>query len=190
MGVGVALIAIGVVATVAGSGHSVTTGAAATAASPRPSETASVKAAAGVGSSIVLAGERSGEQMTVTVTKVFRHPQPATQSDGARSGDRLFAVQFRLEDTGRAAYSDTPDNGAAVVDSSGQSYQSAISSVAECDSFPATENIAPGASGLGCVVFEVPTAAKIVEVQFTLDSGRRPQTGQWDIRFPAVTAAA
>ena len=44
-----------------------------------------------------------------------------------------------------------------------------------------SENIAPGASGLGCVVFEVPQSAKITEVQFTLDSGMGPQTGQWNV---------
>ena len=73
-------------------------------------------------------------------------------------------------------------NGAAVVDSSGQSYQSALADTAAgCTSFPGTENIAPGSSGLGCIVFEVPKAAKIVSVQFTLDSGMGPETGQWNV---------
>jgi len=48
-------------------------------------------------------------------------------------------------------------------------------------SFPATENIAPGATGLGCIVFEVPEKAKITGVQYTLESGMGPQTGQWDV---------
>jgi hypothetical protein len=69
-----------------------------------------------------------------------------------------------------------------VIDSAGQSYQSSLDSVAECESFPGTENIAVGSSGLGCIVFEVPTTVKITLVQFTLDSGMGPQTGQWDIR--------
>ena len=91
-------------------------------------------------------------------------------------------MQFRLRDTGSAAYSDSPSNGAAVVDSSGQSYQAALAdTVSGCATFPGTENIAPGASGLGCIVFEVPKAAKITGVQFTLDSGFGPQTGQWDV---------
>jgi len=90
-------------------------------------------------------------------------------------------VQFRLRDTGSAAYSDAPSNGAAVVDSAGQSYQSALDTAAACQSFPGSENIAPGSSGLGCIVFEVPESAKIVAVQFTLDSGMGPQTGQWNV---------
>jgi hypothetical protein len=50
-----------------------------------------------------------------------------------------------------------------------------------CQSFPGTENIAAGSTGLGCVVFEVPTTARITKVQFTLDSGMGPQTGQWNV---------
>ncbi len=68
-----------------------------------------------------------------------------------------------------------------MVDSAGQSYQSTVFDVGQCQSFPGTENIAAGQSGLGCVVFQVPVTAKITKVQFTLDSGFGPQTGQWDV---------
>jgi hypothetical protein len=95
--------------------------------------------------------------MTVTVVKVFRHAQPASEFDAPESGNRLYAVQFRLSDTGTAAYSDAPSNGAAVVDAAGQSYQASITAnVSGGRSFPGTENIAAGSSGLGCIVFEVP----------------------------------
>ena len=57
----------------------------------------------------------------------------------------------------------------------------AIDNATACASFPATENIAPGATGSGCVVFEVPQAAEMTGAQFTLDSGMGPQTGQWDV---------
>ena len=136
---------------------------------------------AGIGSAITLSGNDSGEQMSVTVTTVITDAQPSDEFSDAPAGDRLYAVQFRLRDTGSAAYSDSPSNGAAVVDSSGQSYDSALDNAAGCQSFPGSENIAPGASGLGCVVFEVPQSAKITEVQFTLDSGMGPQTGQWNV---------
>ena len=134
-----------------------------------------------VGSAITLTGNDSGERMSVTVTKVISDAQPGDEFSSPPSGDRLYAVQFRLRDTGSAAYSDAPSNGAAVVDSAGQSYQSALDTASGCQSFPGSENIAPGASGLGCVVFEVPESAKIVAVQFTLDSGMGPQTGQWNV---------
>jgi hypothetical protein len=182
-GLGALIVVIVVisVATSKGDGHGVTTAGTTPSASARASAAARKSAAAGIGSAIVLSGNSSGEQMTVTVTKVWAHAEPATQFDGASAGDRLYAVQFRLGDTGSAAYSDAPSNGAVVVDSAGQSYQSSLDNAAECDSFPGTENIAAGASGLGCIVFEVPVKAKITVVQFTLDSGMGPQTGQWNI---------
>lgn len=144
----------------------------------------SAKGASGtarIGSSITLAGNDAGEQMTVTVTRVLRHAVPTSDFEAPQAGDRLYAVQFRLADTGSLAYSDAPDNGAVLVDSAGQSYQSTIASVIGCHTFPGTENIPAGGTGLGCVVFEVPAKAVIVSVQFTLDSGMASQTGQWDI---------
>jgi Domain of unknown function (DUF4352) len=136
---------------------------------------------AGIGSAITLSGNGSGEQVAVTVTKVINSAQPSDEFNTAPGGGRLYAVQFSLRDSGSAAYSDSPSNGAAVADSAGQSYQAGIETVAECQSFPGSENIASGASGLGCIVFEVPESAKITEVQSTLDSGFGPQTGRWKV---------
>jgi hypothetical protein len=175
-GLGVAII---VIAVAANSGHSVQTAGSTAGTGAQGSST---QKTAGIGSAITLAGNSSGEQMSVTVTKVISDAQPGDEFTSAPAGDRLYAVQFRLTDTGSAAYSDAPSNGAAVTDSTGQSYQSAIADTAAgCTSFPGSENIAPGSSGLGCIVFEVPTSAKITQVQFTLDSGMGPDTGQWDV---------
>ena len=51
-------------------------------------------------------GSSSGEQMSVTVTKVITTAQPGDEFSSAPAGDRLYAVQFRLRDTGSAAGSD------------------------------------------------------------------------------------
>jgi Domain of unknown function (DUF4352) len=175
-GIGAAVI---VIAVAANSGHTVQT---AGSAADTGSAGGTAPKSAGIGSAITLSGNTSGEQMAVTVVKAISSAQPGDEFTSAPAGDRLYAVQFRLRDTGSAAYSDAPSNGAAVVDSSGQSYQSALADTAAgCTSFPGNENIAPGSSGLGCIVFEVPKAAKIVSVQFTLDSGMGPQTGQWNV---------
>lgn len=176
-------VVISVIAAVAGSGdHTVTTGQAGSTSSSTPAASKTASSTARVGSVITLTGNSSGEKMAVAVTKIISHAQPASDFDAPPSGDRLYAVQFRLDDTGSAAYSDSPSNGAAVVDTAGQSYQSAIDNAAGCESFPGTENIAAGDKGLGCIVFEVPAGAKITKVQFTLDSGLGPQTGQWAVR--------
>lgn len=185
IGIGALLVVIvaAVAAASAGGNHTVTTGTSGVAASTTssPSKAAAARTAK-VGSVITLAGNDSGEQVAVTVVKVFRDARPASDLDTPQSGNRLYAVQFRLDDTGSAAYSDAPSNGAEVVDAEGQSYQPSFDSAAECQSFPGTENIAAGQSGLGCIVFEVPVKAVITKVQFTLDSGLGPQTGQWAVR--------
>jgi hypothetical protein len=188
-GVAVAVIGIIVIASIASAGngsHTVTTGQAGATPTSSASKAASL---AKIGSAIVLTGNSAGEKMAVTVVKVFRHPKPASDLDSPNQGHRLYAVQFRLHDIGSAAYSDSPSNGAAVVDAAGQSYESSLDNVAECQSFPGTENITAGSSGLGCVVFEVPTSARITEVQFTLDSGMGPQTGQWNVRSNVASVA-
>jgi hypothetical protein len=176
-------VVIIVIAAVAGTAsHTVTTGQAGSTASSTPSAASSASSTARLGSTITLTGNNSGEKMAVTVTKIVSHAQPADQFSTPDPGKRFYAVQFRLANTGSAAYSDSPSNGAAVVDSAGQSYQATIGDVTGCESFPGTENIAAGDKGLGCVVFQVPDEAKITKVQFTLDSGFGPATGQWDVR--------
>jgi len=172
-----------------GGGHSVQTtgspgglaGTPGTPGTPTTSGASASRQTATIGTAITLAGFQSSEQMSVVVTKVVSDAAASDEFSSPQPGDRLYAVQFRLTDTGSAAYSDAPSNGAAVVDSSGQSYQSSLDSAAGCQEFPGTENIAPRSSGLGCIVFEVPVKAKIVAVQFTLDSGMGPQTGQWSV---------
>lgn len=180
-----AIVVLGIIGAIAGSGsHTVTTGQAGstTSASTSSAPSAAATRPAQVGSTITLAGNNAGEKMAVTVTRIISNGQPADQYSTPDPGKRFYAVQFRLTDTGSAAYSDSPSNGAAVVDSAGQSYDSTFYDVAGCQSFPGTENIAAAQSGLGCVVFEVPVSAKITKVQFTLDSGFGPQTGQWAVR--------
>jgi Domain of unknown function (DUF4352) len=176
-GVVVAIIAIAAAAAAGAGSHTVRT-----AGSSNAPGTKSAPDTARIGSPITLAGNDSGEQMTVTLTKVISNAS-GTDYTTPPAGDRLYAAQFQLKDTGSAAYSDAPSNGAEVVDSAGQSYDAAIAdSVQNCTSFPAAENIATGSLGLGCVVFEVPTDVRIVSVQFTLDSGMGPDTGQWAVK--------
>ena len=180
-GLGALIVVIIGISVAASGGHSVqTTGSTGNSGA---GNAGAAKETASIGSAITLTGNSSGEQVAVTVTKVISSASPGDELTSAPAGDRLYAVQFRLHDTGPAAYSDAPSNGAAVVDSAGQSYQAGLADTASgCASFASPENIAPGATGLGCIVFEVPKAAKITAVQFTLDSGMGPQTGQWGVR--------
>jgi hypothetical protein len=175
VGVGSIIVVIIGIAVGTNNGNSVKTAGSTTAAAGVAATTARI------GSAITLSGNDTGEQTAVTVTRVIATARPADQFNTAAAGKRLYAVQFRLRDNGRAAYSDAPSNGATVVDSTGQSYDSSLDDAASCASFATPENIAPGASGLGCVVFEVPKSVQITQVQFTLDSGMGPDTGQWNV---------
>jgi hypothetical protein len=136
--------------------------------------------AARVGDTLNLTGNSTGEKVAVTLTRIFRNAHSTDQFMTPDHGKHFYAVQFRLTITGSAAYSDSPSNGAAVVDASGQTYQADLFPVRECQSFPGTENIAAGSSGLGCIVFQVPNHVKIAKIQFTLDSGFASDHGQWN----------
>jgi hypothetical protein len=132
-----------------------------------------------VGSAITLAGLSPGEQITVTVMKVYPGAQPVDQYSEPPAGDRLYAVAFQLKNTGSVGYSDAPTNSAIVFDSSGKSYQTQLDDVTECQSFQTVVDIPVGSTSVGCIAYEVPNDARITKVQVILDSGYGPQTGDW-----------
>jgi hypothetical protein len=133
-----------------------------------------------IGSTLDLTGESSGEKMAVTPVKVINHAHGADMFSTPDHGKRFYAVKFKLQNIGSAVYNDSPGNGAQVVDSTGQSYDSDFNDVHGCQSFPGSEKIAPGDTGVGCIVWQVPKRAHIAKIQFALDSGFADDTGQWD----------
>ncbi|MCX4747102.1 DUF4352 domain-containing protein [Kitasatospora sp. NBC_01287] len=135
-----------------------------------------------VGDTIALKGQDQGSADDVTVVKVVDNAQSTPDGFGKPAdGKRWIAVQFRLKNTGTAAYSDSPENGATVADDKGQSYTSVVADTTAGQSFASPVNNAPGDTALGFITFEVPADAKIVKAQFTLDSGFADQTGQWNL---------
>jgi hypothetical protein len=144
--------------------------------------------AAGIGDTIVLNGMDQGEQIAATVVRVRDPGQPASDVDQPQSGQRLVGVQVRLVNTGTTTYSDSPDNGAILVDKSGQSFPADVSSITAGASFPGTVNISPGGTRLGYIVFTVPQSSAIDTFQFTLDSGFAGQTGEWSVAGAAKTS--
>jgi Domain of unknown function (DUF4352) len=134
-----------------------------------------------VGHTLSLTGINAGEKLDVTVVKVV-DPARGTELSSPPSGKRLVAVQFRLRNTGSTTYNDSPDNGAKVVDTKGQGFDSAITDTTSAGpNFPATTTISPGGKALGFIVFEVPTGSKIAMVQYALDSGFSTDVGQWKV---------
>jgi hypothetical protein len=152
------------------------------AASPPPAAVpaAAASSAAHAGSTISLAGNGPGEKLAVTLVKVHQHVA-ATEFETPGRGHRFASVQLRVRNTGTGSFSDSMSNEVVVVDQKGQSYDAAIATGVGCPQFADTEKLAPGDSGLGCVVFEVPRSSRIVKVQVTMDSGEASQTGEWTV---------
>ncbi len=117
----------------------------------------------------------------MTVVKVLDQAGPADSFSAPSPGNKFFAAQFRLSNTGTVAYDDSPSNGAKVLDSQGQQFEATIDDSAAGPSLPSATKIAPGSSALGYINFEVPMTSKIAKVQFGLNSGFADQTGEWTV---------
>ncbi|MCU7825221.1 DUF4352 domain-containing protein [Kitasatospora sp. DSM 101779] len=175
------------------SSHSVVT---APASSPAGSPGAGSGGSAGspksaqVGDTLELAGNEQGARMAVTVTAVADPATAANSISTPGTGERLVAVQFRLQNIGSAVYSDAPANSATVIDEQGQGFNTAVGAeVTAGPGFPAGVHIAPGDSALGYLAFDVPADSRLARAQFTLNSGFAAQTGQWVLPVAPATSA-
>ncbi|MCK2219689.1 DUF4352 domain-containing protein [Actinomadura sp. ATCC 31491] len=146
-----------------------------TSAPPSPAEPST----ANVGGAITLEGFE-GVKMSVTLTKLV-DPATAGQYTTAKAGHRLVAVQLTLKNIGQAVYSDSPTNGAYLIDADDQQYSSSYQDVREGQSFGGQATINTGDSRKGVIVFEVPKNAKLSKFQFGLNSGFADQKGEWTL---------
>ncbi|MFF4197033.1 DUF4352 domain-containing protein [Nonomuraea sp. NPDC001831] len=134
---------------------------------------------ASVGGAITLEGFE-GLKMAVTLTKLV-DPATAGQYQAPKAGYRLVAVQLTLKNVGPTVYSDSPTNGAVLIDADDQQYQSSFQDVREGQGFGGTATINNGDSRKGVIVYEVPKSAKVVKFQFALNSGFADQKGEWTL---------
>lgn len=146
-----------------------------------PSATPSRTPSAAVGDTLDLTGLEDGEQLAVTVVKVVDPASAENEYATPDAGKRFVAVQFRLKNTGTAVYDDSPTNGARLVDTQGQQFDSAYEDTAAGPGFPGSVAVAPSDTALGFITFEVPTASKVAKVQFAMNSGFSGNTGQWTV---------
>ncbi|MFJ1560740.1 DUF4352 domain-containing protein [Streptomyces mirabilis] len=158
---------------------------AATPASKDSGKSAAKKSAAPdvakVGDTIALKGTDDGSKLDVTVVKVVDPAKGADEFTTPESGKRFVGVQFRLVNTGRVAYNDSPSNGAQISDADGQQFQTTFGDISAGPSMASEVKLKPGAKALGWIVFEVPKASKVSVVQFGMDSGFAQQTGEWKL---------
>lgn len=135
---------------------------------------------AGLGDTITLAGSDDTLQVDVTGTKVEDPAKPDNKFFGPKKTNRYVAVQIELTVVGESPYSDSPTNGAYLIDADGQQFDADITSPVG-PSFGGSSKIASGDSRTGFITFEIPKNAKPATFQFTLDSGFGPETGEWEL---------
>lgn len=137
--------------------------------------------AATVGDTVTLKGTNDGEQLAVTLKKWVDPAESANEFSKPQDGKRYVSAQFELVNTGTAVYSDSPGNGAQVADDQGQQFHSTFAETKAGPEMSSSAKAAPGAKVLGWITFEVPKDSKISKVQFAMNSGFAPQTGEWTI---------
>lgn len=152
-----------------------------TTSAPSTAPTVSTPTPAGIGSTLTLVGNTPGQKLDVTVVKVVDPAGAENQYSTPEAGTRYVAVQFRLHNTGTVVYQDSPTNGARLIDQQGQQFRPSPYDSAAGPGFGGSVTVIPGDTALGYITFQVPTASTPAKVQFTLDSGFGPSTGQWTV---------
>src|SRR5262249_47592387 len=117
----------------------------------------------------------------ITLVKVVDPAQGADEFTTPDSGKRFVGVQLRIVLGGTSSTQSVPSNNTTVFDAQGQSYSSTIASLVGCQEFAPNLVISPGEAVLGCVAFQVPTAAKVAKVKFTPASGFASVTAEWKV---------
>lgn len=160
------------------------TSAAASGATKKPAAkpTKSKPTVARIGDTITIHGMEDGSQLAVTLVKWVDPAKGADEFSAPDSGKRFVAVQFRITNTGKGVYDDSPSNGVQVADAQGQRFDSDYNDVSAGPSMAAEVKLRPGDQTLGYIAFQVPKASKIASVQFSMDSGFADEAGQWKIQ--------
>lgn len=141
-----------------------------------------------VGDTLTLSGNEDGLRLAVKVLEVI-DPVGVGQFDQPDAGNRYIGVRVRLTNAGTASYSDSPSNGAKLIDDQDEQQDGSLIS-GECDSdFGASTKIAPGSSRVGCLPFELNASRDPATFQFALESGFGDENGEWDISGASSSAS-
>ncbi|KIF06158.1 hypothetical protein PL81_09115 [Streptomyces sp. RSD-27] len=131
----------------------------------------------GSGETVPLDGDRPGEHLDVTLTRVVDPAGPPS----APGADRLVAVGLRLENTGTVPYEDAPAPAAHLLGTDGERYTGLSGATDAGPALPDTVTLEPGRSASGYVVFRVPQEADLAAVQFALDAGLGDDVAHWSL---------
>jgi hypothetical protein len=136
---------------------------------------------AGVGDSVTLK-DSDDQPMKITLVKVI-DPVSAGEYDEPQHGRRYVGIKIKMTNKGDSTYDDSPSNGAHLIDTHDEQWDSTIVSGGPCGGQAASSTtISPGAKRNLCIPFEVGKKRKLKTFQFSLDSGFGPQAGEWNLR--------
>ncbi|MEV7545344.1 hypothetical protein [Streptomyces sp. NPDC089915] len=131
----------------------------------------------GSGETVSLDGDRPGERLDVTLTRVVDPAGPAP----APGADRLVAVELRLRNTGTVPYEDSPAPAAHLLDTTGRRFTGLSGATDAGQALPDAVTLAPGGSATGYVTFRLPSEARPAAVQFALDGGLGDDVAHWSL---------
>lgn len=148
-------------------------------ASPPPASPAAT--VAHVGAAVTITG-LTGEKATITLQQLIDPAQGGDILASPDAGKRFVGAKFLIANAGSGSLSDDANNDATLQGSDQQSYTSDVNAIAGCTNFSEGQyTLAPGASVVGCVTFQLPTGVTAARAQFNISSGFGGQTAQWEV---------
>ncbi|MEU8136093.1 DUF4352 domain-containing protein [Streptodolium elevatio] len=147
-----------------------------------PSSTAPAQPpAAKIGDTITIKGSTEGNSLDATIVKIVDPAAASNEYMTANAGQRFVAVQWRIVNNGVRPIDVGPTSGSSVIDVDGQQFSPTYQPTTAGPAYPSSSTIPVGGTRLGFVVYEVPKASKIREIQFDPSMGLGSQIGQWTV---------
>ena len=182
---------VGALALAAGVGAA---GASTTTTKPSRAAHATAKAPPppGIGATIKVLNQKK-QYESVKLIAVQDPAQPGDSFTTPDAGNRFVGVQIQITNDSKGTDSDDANNNTSLIGSNSQVYSADVNSIAGCTNFDnGTYTLTQGASEVGCVSFQVPTAVTVAKVVYNPNSGFSTNNGFWTVGAlaPLPTVAA
>ncbi|GAA3039726.1 hypothetical protein GCM10017559_80090 [Streptosporangium longisporum] len=132
-----------------------------------------------VGETLTLKGLQPGVEVAVTLNRVIDNATSNNPYVKPKAGSRYVAVELTLKNVGQQVYTDSPSAGGALIDAEGQQHRPTFAEVTEGVAFSGLVTVNRGDARKGLILFEVPSTAKAVKLQFGVMFGQ--QKGEWTL---------
>lgn len=126
--------------------------------------------------------DTGGTQLDVTLTKVIDPASGANSYSKPASGTHFVGIKLRVQNMAPSTYQNNANNETTITLSSGKTLHANYNPIASCGNFDSGQvKVKSGATSTGCVTFQVPKGAKVIQVRYgnTVFPG---VTAQWSIR--------